>query len=1250
MSTSTKWLDQVESVHQLLEDFQDYLADDEEALEDRSLTDKFVQILHDACEIVRDAEQNDASDLKAIVEKVFLFLNEATLYAYGDGDLFEFMPSYAHSDACPLIEDSMKMLGQGIVDSFFIFFKDFIRRTANGQYYRTSLSPPCIHLTPDLPTGSMPRKPGPGRWTKHLQPHPNSTRLSRFREGIAVSVTAETPLAQIIHQARCEITDRSIYSPMKMVLASDGSCLAIAACGGWKNRDPVVQFYVPGGDGTGDLLTKSSVIKPGLSDVAMELALDETRQLIFVADDCRIKSYFWADEPDLTSDADAGRSEPPTAKRKKGQAVHTLRCDEYRGPIALFGNSRIARAGKGAVAFWNIDALETHGSPGQGLIGFGKFNKEDTWRDTMAPIELSTGSDIHMEVALADSTLTPAVGTCTGDVGRCCARRTGSAAIGMGASGWTWSMGPNCDAVPGTRGDVENFSTSDGDKNVFLTAGSDGFARLFDVRHPLPVITLNSGSTMEYCPDAILVHPDGIPTVFTAGQSTQQIKVWDTAMRSRPTQTRGKLLNRSLSCGATWRAEETTMYDLDMILSAFLPPYTFIQKELDPSPMITVQNVSSMDEEQSTTLLSPTPEYLASIKVFPLIPSIKKDVAKDIDTALTWEQLTASDINFAVVRPLVFKYAKLENMAVVYACFVVRSHFLSEAAENLAYSGVLLSRANLCEILATKLLGTFASSQLRVAAVLTASWNPLAGAPAEIIEEVKGIVGEDGVHDPQCALEMAIATESKAFLASLLVQTVVNDIYAGRVVFSMTSNRSVLADNYKPRAIEVYDFRKTPFLNHYRLRVPRYGAILEFLNFSLLMTTFLLCLANREIDHMNAFEIVFIVFASAFTLAEYTASKEHGWGIYIANLWNVFDSSFIVIFLAYLGLRIKGLHHGDANASELGFDFLACGACILLPRLAFFAVSNNLVVLSLQVVESVLISILSNTFARIDAYLFQFAISTIEGVKSDALFSYQPPFNLLAFIILWPLSFALTPRALHSANVFLIKLTSFPILIVIGVYERYLAKGREWRESSSDAAHNLYASLTRKVKNMPILDLLGSSSDVYDAIFDVDLSEDFGLFEESDEEGPRLRSLASHDSIPPPSNSLRPSGSRTPTQTQRSASATHHPPRRPAVERGRGADSWPAQSAEQAVHRAAGGPASAAQVDRVAAVTASAEAGMRKVEALLEDVRALPVHRLRDEMKELQDRQARIENLLLMLTRGMRNDTGAHSAIRHDTL
>lgn len=63
---------------------------------------------------------------------------------------------------------------------------------------------------------------------------------------------------------------------------------------------------------------------------------------------------------------------------------------------------------------------------------------------------------------------------------------------------------------------------------------------------------------------------------------------------------------------------------------------------------------------------------------------------------------------------------------------------------------------------------------------------------------------------------MAIFTNAKAFLASPVTQKVVNDVHSGRVVFSNVANRSILADNYKHRAIEVYNPHDAPFLDHYR--------------------------------------------------------------------------------------------------------------------------------------------------------------------------------------------------------------------------------------------------------------------------------------------------------------------------------------------------------------------------------------------------------------------------------------------------
>ncbi|KAG8213231.1 hypothetical protein J3R82DRAFT_11697 [Butyriboletus roseoflavus] len=712
---------------------------------------------------------------------------------------------------------------------------------------------------------------------------------------------------------------------------------------------------------------------------------------------------------------------------------------------------------------------------------------------------------------------------------------------------------------------------------------------------------------------------------------------------------------------------------------------------------------------------APTQDFLATVKVFPLIPYLKKDVTSSIDTPLSWEQLTAADVNFAVVRPLVLKYARLQNMAIVYACMVARSYFLSRASTELAHSSVLASQATLCEILALKLLCHFASSKLQLVAVLTTPWNPLAGAPLDVVEEVKQVLGtEEALESLQSAIEMAISTKAKAFLASTIVQSVVDDMYTGRIIFTIVANRSLVADNYKQRAIAMYDVRKAPFLDHYRLRVPRYSNILHFLSIVMLTLTFVLCMRTQHTESVSTWESVFLVFATAFTLQEYTASREYGWRIYISNVWNAFDTSFVLVFLAYVGLRMKGLIYDEADTSKLAFDLLSCGACILVPRLAFYAIADNVIVLALRAMISefvfficiaatcfsgllltlytlasdrwtvkdiawlmvqmwfgntslsflqassfhpvlgpilmtcfavlantllltILISILSNTAARIDEnsnqeHLFQHTITTIEGVKSDALFSYQPPFNVLAFLILKPASYVLSPRALHSANVFLIKLTSFPILIIIALYERRLASGRETKECKTDSKYAFYQSLPRHLKSMPLVEyLVGSkSTDLYDVIFDVEESRDFNLFYDSENEDGEVTSLAAVSIVPASPASRSPSYGRTALldsqQTPRSARKRKISTLAPLQE---------VSSNAKVLSLDTTTPLSKlfSHSRPVTAIDHESGGNLQRMQTLLDQYRDLPIRRLEDEMKEIQDRQRRIENLLLTLTR-----------------
>lgn len=75
----------------------------------------------------------------------------------------------------------------------------------------------------------------------------------------------------------------------------------------------------------------------------------------------------------------------------------------------------------------------------------------------------------------------------------------------------------------------------------------------------------------------------------------------------------------------------------------------------------------------------------------------------------------------------------------------------------MAYTGVMMARADVCEILAMKLLNQFSSSKIELSCVLMVSWNPLAGASEDVLGEVETLLGgnSDQLNDPQCALEVS---------------------------------------------------------------------------------------------------------------------------------------------------------------------------------------------------------------------------------------------------------------------------------------------------------------------------------------------------------------------------------------------------------------------------------------------------------------------------------------------------------------
>jgi len=91
-------------------------------------------------------------------------------------------------------------------------------------------------------------------------------------------------------------------------------------------------------------------------------------------------------------------------------------------------------------------------------------------------------------------------------------------------------------------------------------------------------------------------------------------------------------------------------------------------------------------------------------------------------------------------------------------------------------------------------------------------------------------------------------------------------------------------------------------------------------------------------------------------------------------------------------------------------------------------------------VVTILITVLTNSFMAIasnatEEHQFLFAINTISIVKNDALFSYIAPSNIFAWLLM-PLRYCMPLKEFVWLNRTIIKITHFPVLFCIYLYER----------------------------------------------------------------------------------------------------------------------------------------------------------------------------------------------------------------------
>lgn len=298
----------------------------------------------------------------------------------------------------------------------------------------------------------------------------------------------------------------------------------------------------------------------------------------------------------------------------------------------------------------------------------------------------------------------------------------------------------------------------------------------------------------------------------------------------------------------------------------------------------------------------------------------------------------------------------------MYCLLVNRVQFLREQSYQAHHQTVNVTRANLCEILAGRILRRFDEEHtgreglLLLANILVAGFEPFQNAPDEVVLEKAPTFAEHFVKRDRklTALEVAIISESKVFLATTACQKVVDAVWRGRITYTPTSWLDLVPDRYKQRAISLYDPRRAPFLNQYRLIVPRTRNALETVQFIILFVLYVLALGNKAHtigpQHLRFTweELIFAVYSMGWVLDEFASVLEHGWTVHTENLWSFLDLTFLIIYVVYFGLRMHGLSTDNAGQAKQALDVLALAAPVLLPRLAFCLMSESMLFIALR--------------------------------------------------------------------------------------------------------------------------------------------------------------------------------------------------------------------------------------------------------------------------------------------------------------
>ncbi|GAB5586858.1 hypothetical protein Unana1_01758 [Umbelopsis nana] len=350
-----------------------------------------------------------------------------------------------------------------------------------------------------------------------------------------------------------------------------------------------------------------------------------------------------------------------------------------------------------------------------------------------------------------------------------------------------------------------------------------------------------------------------------------------------------------------------------------------------------------MDEE--ITCLLPSEGLQADRPVHELIEEVKNTVNSKFETSMSPSALGLPEINVLVVEPIIKHWRGRKEPAAVFAWLSARCDYLKDSYRDLGNTKVLQTRADVCEVVAIRLLKAYSPDMLIL--VLTHDFAPKQTSRNSSTFFKMYDRKDKAEISSMNALEVAIEGFAKNFVASPLVQRLVDDIWRGNIVFFASaidhpSSRikwaytlpSQTVDRAKvplPTKLATVNHADPHILRLSRLRVPRYKAFFETLIYCVFVFCYSMILYNDICGSLNGWEILFDFFVIGYTINEVTQFANAP-SYYFQNLWNAFDVGIFTISFAFIGLRIQGFTQGT-DTCNLAYDVLAINAMLLWPRL-----------------------------------------------------------------------------------------------------------------------------------------------------------------------------------------------------------------------------------------------------------------------------------------------------------------------------